>query len=172
MEKKLEDYLHYYLGVRGKLSVKYHDGEEEVDAVLNACFVSGSHSFQCFDLDGNKWEYTTILPAIKFRPFLRPLNEMTDDEAKTICNFHFETDWEVKERSNLLIYLTSGVFKTWIYFNDSGNLFDHEDATGGESAYGTFEAVHYLLSKHFDIYELIPEGLAIDKTKYIQEQSE
>lgn len=32
--------------------------------------------------------------------------------------------------------------------------------------YHTHEATRFLLSKHFDLFNLIPEGLAIDKTKH------
>jgi len=69
------------------------------------------------------------------KPILRPLSDITQDELKE----------------------AGAISKDIIIKND-----DNADSSESEL---WFNYTRYLLSKHFDLFNLIPEGLAIDKTK-------
>ena len=192
MEKNIQDYIHFYLGVKGKLSVRYHNGieEQEVDAELNAVFNGDSHSFKCFDVDGKEWEHTMILPAKKFKPYLRPLSDMTEEEAKELVWLCMDNP-HLKDKSyridkdeiqinvvpndggnmldaNIQVYIEidcrcwTGNLAIW---NDGAFILREEDSDRNEPIPDTADKVRYLLSKGFDLFNLVSDGLALDKTK-------
>lgn len=122
MEKKLEDYLPFYLGCEVQLT--------KVDEQLTVCMDS--------QLFGKKVGDVTLMglnllmcyrdKIIDFKLLLRPLSDMTDSE--------------LTEFNRLRISFEIGLSP---------------------------EGFRYLLSKHFDLFGLIEAGLAIDKTKTIND---
>lgn len=122
MKKELKDYLHLYLGCK----VETEGAKiKTLDLTL-------------LDLAINE--------KIGLTPILRPLSDMSEDEAlecwKATDRLHTETldGWQVVD-----------------YYRKNTDF---------------FEAVefHYLLSKHFDLFKLIESGLAIDKKTLIKNE--
>lgn len=120
MEKKIEDYLHLYLGVM--CQVESFNEPHKLTGI----------SYD--DTDGKLWCYfeNTELgyaPINKVKTILRPLSDMTEQER--------------------------GEYQA-IRFNDNFKLLPWHCDT-------FFESTRYLLSKHFDLFGLIDNGLAISK---------
>ena len=67
------------------------------------------------------------------KPILRPLSDMSEDESKEVCK----------------------------YIRDAKALQVFKSALGKECINPS--VTHYLLFKHFDLFNLIPEGLAANK---------
>lgn len=110
-ERKLNDYLHFYLGCEFEYEVdakRYRDIIKSVGTTVNAMF---------------RPEEILIL--------LRPLSDMTMDEWNEIGK---------KSRSGQNIRTAGDLWKM------------------------NAEETAYLISKGFDLFNLIPDGLAIDKT--------
>lgn len=97
MEKKIEDYLHLYIGV------KLERGGIVTHKLLAA---ADEAAFDAY---------------LDFKPILRPLASMTEAETKEYKDLFLE----------------------------------HPDC---------YEKTRWLLSKGFDLFNLIPEGLALDST--------
>lgn len=128
MKKKIDDYLHFYLG-------------------FDLCGLYGKDQKTIFELWKVKWgrkrdvflnlvarDGKTLITdgaAIKFKPILRPLTDITQEE----CDIY-------NSKSNTLYSLA-----------DLKNQIIQEAST-----------TQYLLSRGFDLFGLIEEGLAIDKT--------
>lgn len=87
--------------------------------------------------DSNKLE--DILNIINIRPYLFPLSSMTEEQKKYIAD-----RWGVNEDFDFEIDPNGGE-----YFVDLGDVVNY---------------VNWLIENHFDIYGLIPKGLAIDAT--------
>lgn len=129
--KKIEDYLHLYLGC-------------EVER-----FGRSGKAYGKDDLTGDVIHeiYADIYPYY-IKLLLRPLSDITDEEAWTCLEY-----CDAGGRNTPKCALTSPVCTlTDPTFNS--NLSPDQ----------WFLATKYLLSKHFDLFGLIPAGLAIDKT--------
>lgn len=151
--KELKDYLPHYIGCKCKSS----EGTmiyTLIGTIKDIAFHEDKYCNQ-IDLCGD------------FKPILRPLSDMTEEEALALAKIHdSEGDWRVVDRCRLWILVQDQYAnKIFIQFSDDGNLWDCEDADGSVSGYETFEAVKYLFSRGFDLFGLIESGLAIDKTK-------
>lgn len=138
--KKIEDYLHLYLGCT--VWDSYNDRKGKLVKVSTVGVgVLGTSVV---------WEFE--FSEIKL--ILRPLSDITNEEVKEFAN------WEagmtlVKFKSDELMlelqYLNIGERETTFYHYYWRQI--------------SARQFHYLLSKGFDLFNLIPEGLAIDKTK-------
>lgn len=150
MEKNIKDYLHLYglwLPVLYK-GGKYKERQYKVQQInekgvrLEYCTKNKSYSWVMAEYD-------------KIKPFLRPLSDMTEEEF---------TEYAKTRGYNETPNLTR---------KDKGWTFGTEDGSSGTflslvPPYGDRhkpESFLYLLSKHFDLFNLISDGLAIDKTK-------
>lgn len=88
------------------------------------------------------------------RPILRPLNSMTEDEGR-----EYAAHYGIKGHLPCTISEENGFVKIAI-----GNK-DHGASLFPMGQYGQKpESLRYLLSRHFDLFNLIPDGLAINKT--------
>lgn len=155
MTKNIKDYLHLYNGCTirrfnkhiGTLDGKlcgFKDG-------FNESYILVNHGMNIVRVGWNE----------EFKPILRPLSSMTDDEAIEVCKFETPKgrwgDIEIEEiRDNKIWYLDGSMFHgdgiseyedCFIYFNQLDS-----------------EQFRFLISKHFDLFGLIKEGLAIDAT--------
>jgi hypothetical protein len=101
------------------------------------------------------------------KPILRPLSDMTEDEAVEFIH--------LKHRSILCNIDRTEVTK--IIFGESKNIihftYFKKRGCGAEGGGQTYyvnqsdpEQFMFLLSKGFDLFDLIPAGLAIDRTKH------
>ncbi len=175
--KDIKDYLHLYLGCdtldkdnnRSYLVAVYDDGVGFVRYANEAVCIS-------FNRDVHKL-------------ILRPLSDMTEDECKYLAWFHMDSEKHLDADARITIEEVD----TNIVYGDGGLMVDSNAAVVIEISCRCFEgqlcvrangdlemwsergerlemdrqgeSVRYLLSKGFDIFNLIPEGLAIDKTK-------
>lgn len=136
--KKIEDYLHLYLGCEMYYST-HHEPQ-------NAVYILTARN---------------LAEAIKFgdMPLLRPLESMTEEEAIELASLseyepHFrDVKTERNSFSNDIIVSWQGSNESREQFNATGDLFYCADQ------------FQWLLKKGFDLFELIYYGLAIDSTK-------
>ncbi len=127
--KKINDYIHLYLGCDGQAEFNYDGKVQCVNCKFTGMFYDGQLVVKCKDKNGIEWANSSMVFPDQFKPILRPLTDMTEEES---------LKWaEMKER----------------FWNDKLM-----------SVFNTAELIHWLLSKHFDIFNLINEELAIDKT--------
>lgn len=129
MEKKIEDYLHLYLGC----DIQYQWHEDIITTNLSARFIS---------------ECVGSLACSNIKPLLRPLSSMTEEEYAQCAMIVFQKDGIKNIKTSAI--LGEGIIRYGIK---------------PDSVIGCFELTKYLLSKHFDLFNLIPDGLAIDKSK-------
>lgn len=135
MEKKLSDYLHFYLGCQVKTNGG-HDGKySRVGTFLG---YADHHRLDC--RLGFRAGPEGRCSVFLLRPILRPLSDMSEKEMQECGNmaYDFRDDpdlnkWEWKDFQTLL------------------------DPT----------QFMCLLSKGFDLFNLIEDGLAVDATKRI-----
>jgi hypothetical protein len=142
MKKELKDYLHLYLGCKIL--------RPDMRTQLTMSGISGDiiHFLE----EGRGETYGTVSLA---KPILRPLSDMTVDEAVQLIEigtsvYNFISIRKV-DRYEVMYdggYPTSK--RTWLYHLRFSEL--------------KAEQFHFLLSKNFDLFELIEAGLAIDKT--------
>jgi hypothetical protein len=136
MKKELKDYLHLYLGCECRLDNKEKGKLIGFDSRLHDSEVE----MVCFTIwmdKENDWTvYNDDANFDRIKPILRPLSDMTEDELKCLRS----------ERGHL-----KGVHRDDLKFIIIMNKWSPEDFI-------------FLLSKHFDLFGLIPAGLAIDKT--------
>jgi hypothetical protein len=126
-EKKIQDYLHLYLGcevMAGTHRCKLI-GIEDGAIVMHS--ISGRH----------------VILFANIKPILRCLSDMTEQEMQECGNMEYD-------------------------FSDDPDLnkWEPKDFEIGLSP----RQFAWLLSKHFDLFDLIPDGLAIDKSTLKQPQ--
>jgi len=93
---------------------------------------------------------TIWTPERAIKPILRPLSDMTEDEARSVWGKCYGDDFGDGE---CLLHLIATV--------DSDERNDSEF----DVLLGYPDGWRYLLSRHFDLFGWIEAGLAIDKTK-------
>lgn len=86
-------------------------------------------------------------------PILRPLSDMTEDDARVIYKFYFGVDFEVRE------WMDENPALEWI--GDEDEIY----SSNISNFIGRQDVWRYLLSCHFDLFGWIEKGLAIDATK-------
>jgi hypothetical protein len=151
---KLQDVLHYYIGCK-MLYSSHHEPQNEPYVLT----------------------FENIKEAIEFadRPILRRLSDLTDAEAITIASMAFfdrDAGYPVRDyttrRQPMGNYPPSAcqvaINNDWhdmeivIGFN-TGNIWYSK---GEHRVFNQPKIFHYLLSQHFDLFNLIDNGLAID----------
>lgn len=132
MKKKLEDYLHLYLGcpmdIGGYLTLERIMGIKQGIGMVDMKMV------------------------------LRPLSDMTEEEKTALLKINLSIiTHRIEFGENYISQNAFGfkgaaehcAFKSYVF---EFNKMDSKE-------------FHFLLSKHFDLFSLIPEGLAIDASK-------
>lgn len=156
MKKQLSDYLHFYLGC----DVKSRD-------------MGTIHPFTVI----NEKTYK-LLENGDFVLLLRPLSDMTKEECLEVCKLASPTAWgdyRFKKWIATPDPKNSDSWKAYDVTNENSNysfvvdLIDGDITLWDEGDYeNTLVNQNYrfwYLSKGFDLFNLIPEGIAIDKTK-------
>jgi hypothetical protein len=119
-------------------------------------------------------DFKNIAEAIEFddRPVLRQLEDMTQDEAAHLALIYSGAK---------TVEITKGIAANWHYFichfgedqeceiltigSDGCAWYAHyfdKKQPGHRNIVDEHKAFHYLLQHHFDLFGLIPAGLAID----------
>lgn len=157
---KLQDYLHYYLGC----PCIYYMADDDP---------AGYHAALDYDLIKN-WLANQEETDIKLQ--LRQLEDMTEEEAIAIARLCFfdrdkgYPDRDFKARKTSIGTILPSAYEVridndWydevikIGFN-TGNIWRCNGST--EHLHNQSKVFHYLLQQHFDLFGLIPAGLAID----------
>ena len=201
MKKELKDYLHLYLGcivdVKKKTDDKFHRGKMvEITDGSN----HGNWIIVRFDdvitTTSQTWETLSsnqhyfFIGEDSIKPILRPLSDMTTDEAHHLAwlcmdsEYHLEADSRVtKDEVDIDMVLNDGGLNldddVEVYINLSvrcffgavalrkdGSIVVWDDTLEKETRVDDIaDKVRYLLSQKFDLFDLIGSGLAIDKTE-------
>lgn len=146
MEKNIKDYLHLYLGCECIMTRPSYHAVHELG-------LSGDRTF----LLGGKFLTYFIEPTTKaeVKPILRPLSDLTHQEVWVFCNFN--------EYQKLIKYKVHESFLeiNWDENEEKDRYYHYYFRQLSARQF------HFLLSKHFDVFELIESGLAIDSTKQL-----
>ena len=134
--KKIEDYLHLYIGCDIEFGF---EGHKKIGTLYG---VHHPFGYQVFDPSSPVVPIKAVRPEL-IKLILRPLSDMTKEEMEECGNmiYDFSDDPELNTWE-------------WQYFQI------------GLAP----EQLYYLLKNGFDLFNLIPEGLAIDKTRIKQQQ--
>jgi hypothetical protein len=168
MEKNIKDYLHLYKGCKchtpdGIMEMSYvEDGSANWPVWFDEkCNEANSEILSNDGCCAKGYKYNQV------KPILRPLSDMTEEEAKIYFG----------------ISESAEVYKKNMYDDHSEFLYRWEDRrrkynTSDGMAHSAVGIAHncenadmtptqflFLLSKHFDLFGLIEAGLAIDATK-------
>jgi hypothetical protein len=159
--KDIKDYLHLYLGcdvettVKGKYVHPYGSvGISVVDADSYENLIRHLKFKEAYQKDGyNDYDWVSV------KPILRPLSDMTEEEA-----------WEFVGGKSDQLYDDLKIDK----IDKTGIVISYVINAGDEGSFPQShkfdffalgpEQLRRLLSRGFDLFNLIPEGLAIDKT--------
>lgn len=141
MEKKIEDYLHLYLGCKVQYVFTTRTNHQETRiGILDGIKSNGAVSLGIV-VSQTHWDEYRLY---KLKPLLRPLSSMTVKEICTIFNEAFAPS-----------FATDNIKAV------SGSLFGLHKLI---SEYGDFDSIQKLLKLGFDLFGLIDAGLAIDST--------
>lgn len=132
--KQLKDYLHFYLGCKFLYKIDPHEWSKPME--LTTAQLELSHRLK----DD---------PECHYKLLLRPLSSMTEEEAKEYAGLFFvDCDLSLVKFYNLGHCIAIRYYDAFLHL---------------PSQYEP-KQFQYLLSKGFDLFGLIDEGLAIDVT--------
>jgi hypothetical protein len=141
MEKKIQDFLHLYLGCDAQVAV----------------IVPGQELSWEPDKLNIRWLHGSLNKLVEVKPILRPLSDMTVEEAIELAKLsewedHFNEVETKRTRYDDIVVTWQGSNEGREEFNATGNVFYCSDQ------------FQWLLSNHFDLFHLIEDGLALDKS--------
>lgn len=171
MSKELKDYLHLYLGCEcnhpSDLAPFLFVGiNSDGKPLLKGDWSGGTHNIT--QIGWVEWG--------DFKLTLRPLSDMTDEEVMEICrvaspevwgDYRFNK-WEVKKSPHKELFhwdvTNKGTTDVFCVSSIDGDVDVYCDGGIDPTCIDSNYRFWYL-RKGFDIFDLIEEGLAIDKTK-------
>lgn len=115
MDKRIEDYLHLYLGCEGLYLAGYGvHGKKQVKAKFVGFTSQGKLILICYDITGKEWGYDVVADFYEFIPAIRPLSDMTEEEVIVLFNlgrglYHDNKIDAVKRYATNEFYLRKGV---------------------------------------------------------------
>lgn len=159
MKKELKDYLHLYLGCEVL-------DDQKVKRTLRSVNIESDTCALTYNDIGEKEEGIDIVT-----PILRDLASMTDEEMLDIAKMHNDkAEWKIIDgkpmgRINIGIQECLDIDSEMVLVHEiKNNIFDQESEGGYyRASLNNNEYIRYLLSKHFDLFGLIEEGLAVTK---------
>ena len=87
MDKRIEDYLHLYLGCEGLYLSSYGvHGKKQVKAKFVGITSQRKLILVCYDKYGKEWGYDVVADYHEFVPAFRPPSDMTAEEAVKLCS--------------------------------------------------------------------------------------
>ena len=142
--KQLKDYLHLYLGCECIFEGSWY----ELVGIITNLPLEEEQEYNVRLYNDHHGHEKSLYEDVK--PLLRPLSDMTDEEllhAGKIFGWHHLSD-------SSIIAQTKELMTTNYFYTKQTNIHG-----------GTWvDVFHYLLSRHLDLFDLIPDGIAIDKT--------
>lgn len=176
MSKEINNYLHLHLGCEVCFEQSNYHFVHNYAIHKGDIKILTASLLHCIEYHSNK---------LIFKPILRPLSDMTEEEIIHLlwvnndseqldadCRISKEEiiqaiDEQVfdKEHNRWRIMYSCRCFVGTFIIEGNGDmeLYDEDDDLQGLE--NRSESFRYLLKQHFDLFNLIPEGLAIDKTK-------
>lgn len=149
MEKKIQDFLHLYIGCEAILTTNHWFTPEGDKKVIITGYFGGEYPYAFYTRGDN----VSGNDQVKyFKPLLRPLSSMTEEEMLEYARIERPETSKVELKGE----------KVWSFYDD------------GESFYKWIahslmkpipDQFRYLLSRGFDLFGLIDAGIAIDKTQ-------
>lgn len=164
--KKAADYLHLY--INANIQVEYGFENDKAIGILTG-FRAGA--------GWEVWPHATISVRMKIgervipkivrddliKPILRPLSDILNTESFMVYKMYFEKETALDfSGDNGSVYYNPKQVR--VQASHALRIFNGQDYETGDFT-KVCQLVPYLLSKGFDLFNLIPEGLAIDKTK-------
>jgi hypothetical protein len=156
MEKKLSDYIHYYIGCRIQKDSDALD-YPTIEGVHNGHVIISEFRYKTPHCD-KIFIRPRIWHTIEFvKPILRKLDSLTDDEIKEFI------EWASLNEKYCDVSFERGSFGIIVNYSiDAGDQGVHRQSHNITfHAFSPKELV-WLLSKGFDLFFLIKNGLAID----------
>lgn len=155
--KNIKDYLHLYLGCQCKRMGQDDDSET---FRLTGISWDGTQNIWWAYFEDKEDCYSVIDDVF---PILRPLSDMTEDEAKVLCSMQIKG---LRTCDHVKIVQMTPVVKFVIYSDGE----DPNDDHGRLRRFLNIESYlvpqfKYLLSKGFDLFGLIDAGLVIKKSQ-------
>ena len=144
MTRENKDLIMKDLSGRLFYGVKCYIPESNEVKILGGIHEDGENTLFDFWEDSRKIVYDAQLYISEFKPYLFPLSSMTDEL------------WDKEFRGCSITEFTRDSFKygcKTLEFND-----------GNPDLSSIIRFINQLIKNHFDIYGLIPKGLAIDAT--------
>lgn len=150
--KQLKDYLHLYLGCEVQFEFTTVVQRKELrNGKLLGIDMGGIVHEVLIHCHGY---HKARLDSIK--PILRPLDSMTEEEQIFICCMHLPNDWEI-------VRLLEQDEDDWaMRLKTKDEEADYKTLYVSKKKF-TPELFNWLLKNHFDLFNLIPSGLAIEK---------
>jgi len=148
-ERKIQDYLHLYLGCDAQIAV----------------IVPGQELSWEPDKLNIRWLHGSLNKLVEVKPILRPLSDMTEEEIDWWWKYMRKLPNEELEEAVWTTELNGEPCEPhWTLWSKTRTM-------GARCGYtldifGKFEPDDFLwlLKNHFDLFHLIPSGLAIDST--------
>jgi hypothetical protein len=164
MSKKITDYLHLFLGC--EILWEFTDGSG-----------GGTDTMTSYHLNEHR------IGSITIKPILRSLSTMNEEESNNLAHLYSEWAWRKEYRVQSLDFTDKAAFLTIYYILEGGphgigdgeyteQLIISPDSIWARSyaershykiVLNVHQMEYYLLSRSFDLFNLIDEGLAIDK---------
>jgi len=171
---KFKDVAHLYLGCKCQIESAFED-EPEPPKKFNLTIYNLNY-------------YRGYIAGIK--PFLRPLSSMTEDELIEVIQltapkgfenmpkpedydlemFYNDGGLQVDKDVSIGANYTCICYDGQIAIRECGSIHLYDEDGNRESVYNMPEIYTYLLSKHFDIFNLIKNNEAISDTTNTTEQ--
>jgi hypothetical protein len=161
----IKDYLHFYAKAEYSAIPQHALDRQPVECFIKTIYSDGTE-IEMIGIDGGP-AFFSFYDDIK--PILRPLSSMTEEEMKHIWKLIFKRDfignnilWFDTENTSTAKrwVLSSGVERLGIEM--SGHIWADSDLH--HYKYNPYFVTIYLLSRGFDLFGLIPAGLALDRT--------
>lgn len=159
MKKELSDYINLYFGC--DVVGTYNDASGSRGILTGVTNGGTECEIQFYEEDGfNVSESPEFNDTKEVKLILRPLIDMTPQEAGDYAEF-YNNGKKIPDQAEVEIKPhESGSVHVSIQLDGNGISLFPGGPHGDRS-----EAFRYLLSRGFDLFGLIPEGMAIDKTK-------
>lgn len=178
-EKNIKDYLHLYIGC--KIQYPDTDGSMIIAKLTGvSCGDGVETTYIEQQLPGKAiGDYLSWEPnghhksdALHLKPLLRPISDMTEEEATRIAIIMYgqpdSVKWRMEDKGNYFNVYRRHYVESFTIDKASGDIDRYEKWDGETEIQITLNhhfITHYLLSRGFDLFGLIEAGLAIDKTK-------
>ncbi len=169
MEKKIEDYLHLYLGCECKSQGQEKDGTLKLTGVSYESMRDILWAY--FDNEDDSY---AVAPDVCL--ILRPLSDMTEEERDEFWififrGFNYPSGKKFNGITRFIDKSTTNPVPRWVLMQGvervgiewDGHVWADSDLHPW--MFNRAEVTLWLLKKSFDLFELIENNLALDKTK-------